>query len=157
MALCKRCKNAEAIEGKKNCVACAEYMRNYMKEMRAKKKLASSGASHVPFGSEVVKILKMPKVSMVLNENPEYSFDRDIDDSGTIFDVNNENVNKNKVNNVNNSGSGKSCSQVIFNFKEKKLEPEDLRYFYKVLTGRVFRKDSISCIKELIEILKSGL
>ncbi|MBA7496354.1 hypothetical protein ES702_06954 [subsurface metagenome] len=40
--ICKRCKKLEAVEGKKNCVACAKYMSEYMKQMRAKKKVLDS-------------------------------------------------------------------------------------------------------------------
>ncbi|MBA7494949.1 hypothetical protein ES702_05527 [subsurface metagenome] len=139
MALCKRCKKNEAIEGKKNCPACAEYMRNYMKEMRAKKKVLDS--VKVP----ILKIHKdLANVPMILNENPEYDFDRQFEydpEKKTLIDVNNKAVNNEKVNNVNT----------------KNFFSEDLRYFYKILTGKVFRQNNAACIKELIKVLKSAL
>jgi len=137
MVLCKRCKKAEPVEGKKNCLACAKYMSEYMKKTRAKKKVLDG--VKVP---ELEIHKKLPKVSMVINEDPVYSFDLP-DDSGTIFDVNNEKVNNEKVNNVNNI--------------ENKVSPEHFRYLYFTITGKVFRENNIACIKKLIKILEKEL
>lgn len=143
MVLCKRCKKIEAIEGKKNCVACAKYMSNYMKEMRAKKKVLD--AVEVPKINIYDPVPVEIKSSMVINEDPEYDFGGHIYDSEkkTLINVNNDNVNKNKVNNV--------------NITENKISPEHFRYFYFTITGRVFRKNNLSCINELIKILEKEL
>ena len=157
ITLCKRCKKNEAAEGKKNCSACAEYMRNYMKQMRAKKKVKK-------------------KEPMVLNENPEYSFDVS-EDSGTIFDEKHVydsekktliNVNKIDVNkiDVNKKDVNKNYNKLMkkYNFplieevlEINKMTPEDFRYFYFRITGKVFRENKNRCIEELIKILGNEL
>lgn len=169
MILCKRCKKVEAVDGKKNCLACAKYMSEYMKQMRAKKKVLD--AVEVP-KLEIHK--NLANVPLVINENPDYVFVPVPDvvhkydpEKKTLVNVNNESVNKNNVNNVNflkkkydvllrnlddNLNPG-----VSLNFEKIKLSPEDFRYFYFRITGKVFRENKIECIKELIKILECEL
>ena len=161
--LCKRCKKNEAAEGKKNCPACAEYMRNYMKQMRAKKKSGISSDLYVPLGRKYKTpniYDKKPKEPMILNDNPEYSFDVS-EDSGTIFDkkhvydpekktlvnVNKKDVNKTDVNKNN-------VNKIL---EINTLTPEDFRYFYFRISGKVFRENKNKCVKELIKILEAEL
>ena len=139
MSLCKRCKKAEAMEGKKNCVACAKYMSEYMKRMRAKKKVLD--AVKVP-------VLNIHKNLLIVNKK----------------EVNKEIVNNdvNKIKQILNTDyedldSSSPVTSEVQVLEKINISPEHFRYFYFMITGKVFRKNNVSCVKELIKILEKEL
>ena len=110
---CKRCGKNDAVPGKKNCIECASYYKEYKRKKRAEAK--------------------------------------QIEVSGGKIDV--EVFIKNFVDKVDNKKI-----EIVDNkkvpVKENNLDPELLRFFYKLITGKSFRKNTDLLILEFQKIFE---
>ena len=117
MSLCKRCGKIDAVKGKKNCVACANYYKEYKRKKRAEAKQITVDEAKTDVKDFIANFV----------------------DNGTI-----DKVDINKIVDIKKVP-----------VKKINLDPEMLRFFYKLITGKSFRKNTNLLILEFQKIFEN--